>query len=427
MYSPDMTPDPVPAAVQTSRRQVLTAAGAAVAVAALGRLAAAQQATQPASRPRAVPPEMPRVGKAARPLNLLILGGTGFIGPFEVQHARARGHTVTIANRGRTRPEIFEGLDVEHLELDREQEPTALREAVAAGRKWDAVIDNSGYIPGQITAAAEAVKDAARQYLFVSTLSVFKQTGEGADEDAPKDEVPDEQVAGITTVREMMAVEGGRLYGPMKYRSELAAEAAMPGRATIVRPGLIVGPGDPTDRFTYWPARVMMEDRCGGKMLVPGSHEVPAEVQVIDVRDLAAFIVKLVEDNTTGRFNVVGPTERLTTVVEAAKQHAGTRTEFVSVPFDFLERENVAFWAELPMVVPPTGETAGFNRTVNGAALAAGLDPRPIEETTRATIDWWKTLPPQRRGLIESERSPAMKADREQALLEKWAAQQKQE
>jgi 2'-hydroxyisoflavone reductase len=158
-------------------------------------------------------------------------------------------------------------------------------------------------------------------------------------------------------------------------------------------------------------------------MLVAGTREEPAAVQVIDVRDLAMFLMTLAENKTMGKFNAVGPTETLTNVVDAAKEHAGVSTEFVFVPMKFLIDNEVGFWQELPMVVPAEGETAGFAQTSTERAFAAGLDPRPIEETTQATVDWWKSLPQQRRELIWSERSPVLKEQKEQALLDKWAAE----
>jgi 2'-hydroxyisoflavone reductase len=397
-----------------SRRQILAAAGASAASLALAGLARAQSG-QPATRP-ATPPEMPDIEKAANPISILILGGTGFIGPHEVQYARARGHKVTIANRGRTRPEMFQSMDVEHIEYDRDQEPTAIREAVAAGQKWDCVIDNVGYLPRQTQAAAEALKDAAGQYIFISSISVYQPRGVGPDEDSPVEQMPDD-VAATATMQQV-----NQYYGALKARCEQTAEQVMPGRATIVRPGLIVGPGDPTDRFTYWPARVLMEDRCGGKMLVAGTAEEPAPVQVIDVRDLAMFLMTLAENKTMGKFNAIGPTEKLTSVVEAAKAHSGASTEFVFVPMKFLMDNNVGFWSELPMVVPSEGETAGFSQASTKRAFAAGLKPRSIQETTEATVDWWKSLPEDRRARIWSERSPVLKEAREQELLDKWAA-----
>ena len=392
---------------------MLLAAGAGTAASlALAPLVAAQP---PATQRRVAPPELPNVEKAAKPIHILILGGTGFIGPHQVQHARARGHKVTIANRGRTRPEMFEGMDIEHIDYDRDQEPTALNEAVAAGRKWDLVIDNIGFLPRHTRTACEALGEACGHYAFISSTGVYATREQGATESSPLQQITEEESAGAT----MQDV--GKWYGALKVKCEEMAERLMPGRASRVRPGYIVGWGDPTDRFTYWPARVMLQERCGGKMLVPGTPEAPAPIQVIDVRDLAAFLVMIGEEHKVGTYNILGPPEALPKVLEAAKAHTGAKTEFVYVPFKFLAENNVQMGSETPIIVPPESEYAGFAKTSNAAAVAAGLRPRPIEETTRATIDWWKTLPAERRAVMESDRGRALRPQREQELLDKWA------
>ena len=367
-----------------------------------------------------MPPEMPNASTADRKLSILILGGTGFIGPFEVQHARARGHKVTIANRGKTRPEIFEGLDVEHIEYDRDAEPTPLAQAVADGKKWDVVIDNIGYLPGHVTRPLEALKGAIGQYIFISSISVYKpMTQRGADEDWPTLTLSDDEAAKAT----MQDIS--KWYGELKRHCELGVEQVMGDGATIVRPGLISGPGDPTDRFSYWPVRVTLQDRCGGKMLVAGTQEKPAEIQIIDVRDLAQFIVTLAENKTAGEFNAIAPTEDLKKTVEAAKAHIGASTEFVYVPMKFLTENEVQFWAQLPAIVPETAEYTGFSSVSGIRSTAAGLKTRPIAQTVAATLDWWKTLPEDRRARIANppERSPLMKEDRESELLAKWQEQ----
>jgi 2'-hydroxyisoflavone reductase len=195
--------------------------------------------------------------------------------------------------------------------------------------------------------------------------------------------------------------------------------------ATIVRPGLISGPSDPTDRFTYWPVRVTLQDRCGGKMLVAGTEQKPAEIQIIDVRDLAAFIVTLAENKTAGQFNAIAPTEDLKNTVDAAKKHSGAATKFVYVPLKFLEENQVQFWAQLPAIVGEDPEYVGFSSVSGDRSTAAGLKTRPIAETVAATLDWWKTLPEDRRARVENppERSPLMKEARESELLAKWAQQ----
>lgn len=417
-----MNQDPSSRLSSASRRRFLAAAGTAAASLAVAQVSRGQgqQPPQPATRPRAVPPEMPNVPTADKKLNILILGGTGFIGPFEVQHARARGHAVTIANRGKTRPEIFEGLDVEHIEHDRDAEPAGLKQAVTDGRKWDVVIDNIGYLPAHVERPLAALKGAIGQYIFVSSISVYEpMTQRNADEDWPVTKMTDEEAAGAT-MQDM-----GKWYGPLKRRCEMAVEQAMGDGATIVRPGLISGPGDPTDRFSYWPVRTTLEDRCGGKMLVAGTEQKPAEVQIIDVRDLAAFIITLGEKRTAGQFNAIAPTEDLKKAVEAAKQHSGASTKFVYVPMQFLTDNQVQFWSQLPAIVPDTAEYVGFSSVSGARSTAAGLKTRPIAETAAATLDWWKTLPEDRRARIENppERSPLMKEAREAELLAKWEQQ----
>lgn len=409
MHRPE-TPAEMSSSLNPSRRRVMIAAAALAATPLLGRAGLGQDST---TRPRTTPPPMPTTRPAEPKLKLLFLGGTGFIGPHQIQYARARGHEITIANRGRTRPELFDGMEIEHIEFDREAEPTALKQAVADGRTWDAVIDNSGYVPAHVTASAEVLKDAVKQYIFISTVGVYEpQTEKGADEDWPKVEVSDEEAAKVTSIRQV-----GALYGPLKWRCEEAAEGVMPGRVASIRPGLIVGPGDPTDRFTYWPVRATLEERCDGKMLVPGTQAEPAPVQYVDVRDLAQFTVTAAEKRTTGAFNAVASTQSLTDVVEAAREHSGSDVAFVFGSFDALREHNVRFWQELPMVMPPDGPTAGFAYTSRERAAAAGLPERAVKDTVTATLDWWKTLPQSRRDRLEGGNGPTLKEEKESAII----------
>lgn len=400
-----------PASQMPSRRRLLVTAAAVVVSPLLARAGLAQEAT---TRPRTSPPPMPPTQPSDKKLKLLILGGTGFIGPHEVQYARARGHEITIANRGRTRPELFEGTEIEHIEFDREAEPTELKKAVDAGQMWDVVIDNSGYLPAHVKASAELLKDAVDQYVFISTVSVYQpQTEVGADEDWPKEQVSDEQAERVTKISEV-----GALYGPLRWRCEQAAEEVMPGRVTIVRPGLIVGPGDPTDRFTYWPVRATLEGRCDGRMLVPGTEQEPAPVQFVDVRDLAQFVITTAEDGTVGAYNAVGSTQSLTDVVEAARTHAGSGVEFVFAPFAVLQEHDVGFWQELPIVIPPEGLYKAFATTSRARAAAAGLPETPVAQTVAATLEWWKTLPRSRRDRLEAGKGPMLNPEREMEIIE---------
>ncbi|HYG69011.1 MAG TPA: NAD-dependent epimerase/dehydratase family protein, partial [Anaeromyxobacteraceae bacterium] len=241
--------------------------------------------------------------RAAKGKRILILGGTGFLGPALVELARPRGHVLTLFNRGKTRPQLFP--DVEKLQGDRDGKLDAL-----AGREWDAVIDNSGYVPRHVKLSAELLAPRVKRYLFVSSISVYRDdVPPGSDEDAP-----------LQTIADPANEDVRANYGALKALCEQAAEAAMPGRTAVVRPGLIVGPGDPTDRFTYWPVRL---DR-GGEVVAPGDGADPT--QVIDVRDFAAFMLGLVEGEDTGTYNAVGPTppRPMKDFVESIRKGAGS-------------------------------------------------------------------------------------------------------
>jgi len=226
-----------------------------------------------------------------KPLRILVLGGTGFIGPHMVRRARERGHTITLFNRGRSNDDLFP--DLETLIGDRDGKLDALK-----GRQWDAVIDTSGYIPRHVRDSANLLKDAARHYLFISTISVYADFNQpGITEDYPGGTMPDPTVEQIT----------GETYGPLKVLAEQAVREAFPTGSIIVRPGYIVGPGDSTDRWTYWPVRVAR----GGEVLAPGQPSDP--MSFIDARDLAAFTVHLIEQGNTGTFNAVGPAKPMPT------------------------------------------------------------------------------------------------------------------
>jgi 2'-hydroxyisoflavone reductase len=335
-------------------------------------------------------------GGAPPKKKILILGGTGFLGPALVELAQPRGHTLTLFNRGKTQPHLFP--EVEKLQGDRDGDLKALE-----GRKWDAVIDTSGYVPRIVKASAELLAPNVEQYLFVSTISVYKDLSRtGIDEDAPLATVEDEKTEDIS-----------KHYGALKALSEKAAEAAMPGRATIVRPGLIVGPGDPTDRFTYWPVRVAR----GGEVLAPGDGEDP--VQFIDVKDLAAFILGLVERKTTGVFNATGPVNTLTMrgLLEACKQANGGDASFTWVDAAFLEEQKVSPWMNMPVWIPRSdAEAGGIGRVSHARALAQGLTFRPAVDTARDTLAWFKTQPAERQEKLRAGLPP----EREREVLTAW-------
>lgn len=329
-------------------------------------------------------------------MRLLILGGTKFLGRHIVDAATARGHAVTTFTRGTLTPELPAG--VEQLRGDRDGDLGAL-----AGKRWDAVIDTSGYVPRVVRASAEALRDAAGRYVFISTISVYPEFGQtGIDEGAPVGTLDDATVEEIT----------GPTYGPLKALCERAVEEVFPGRAVIIRPGLIVGPYDPTGRFTYWPARIAR----GGDVLVPRALDWPT--QIIDVRDLAAFAVAMAEGGAPGTYNATGPADPLTfgELFATAREVAGSDARPVVVPESFLLAENVGPWMELPLWVPDTPENKGFAAIDCRRAIAAGLTFRPLVETVRDTLAWERTVP------ADAARPAGLAPEREASLLRDWSA-----
>src|SRR6266498_99632 len=241
-------------------------------------------------------------------MKILIIGGTRFLGRHLVNSARARGHEVTLFNRGITNPDIF--LSVKKIQGDREKDLDKL-----LGHRWDVVIDTSGYIPRLVKMSAEALKDAVESYIFISSLSVYADFSRtGINESSPVGKIDDESIEEITN----------ETYGPLKVLCEKAVQDVFGISSLIVRPGLIVGPHDPTDRFTYWPVRVAR----GGNILAPQNPE--ATTQIIDVRDLSEFTLKLIEENASGVYNATGPDYELTLgrLFEVSKQVSGSDANF---------------------------------------------------------------------------------------------------
>lgn len=337
------------------------------------------------------------VAHARRPaprkhLRILILGGTGFLGPALVEAAKARGHSLTLFNRGKTEKRIGVIEDVEKFFGNRDPNlraddadpasPQGLSQIAAAvqkGDQWDAVIDTSGYFPRMVTAAAEALKDAAGCYVFISTVSVYAgNDAPGADESATLGVVPDDHPENFGPQMEY--------YGPYKARCEREVSRIFGTRALNIRPGFIVGPGDPTDRFTYWPVRYSQ----GGEMLAPGAPD--DAVQFIDVRDLAEWTIHCVEQGTRGTFNALGPERpdtmgNLLAACRAAAPKADTKLTWVST--DFIESQGLAPGGDLPIWLPSAGEAAGFHRRSNAAAVKAGLKFRTTEAICADTLAWW--------------------------------------
>jgi 2'-hydroxyisoflavone reductase len=336
-------------------------------------------------------------------MDLLILGGTIFLGRHLVEAALARGHAVTLFNRGQHNADLFPS--VEKLRGDRNGDLGAL-----AGRRWDAVIDTCGYVPRVARASAELLAGAVDHYTFISSISVYPSLPEpGMDESAPIGTLSDESVEADGPLPEVT----GETYGPLKALCEQAAEAAMPGRVLNVRPGLIIGPHDPTDRFTYWPRRIAR----GGEVLAPGSPE--GAVQVIDARDLAEWTVRMVEGGKTGVYNATGPENPLTmrSVLETCRAVSGSDATLTWVDEEFLLNAGVAPWTELPLWVPAREESmAGFSAVNCGKAIAAGLTFRPLADIVRDTLAWDATRPADR------EMRAGLKPEREAEVLAAWRA-----
>lgn len=361
---------------------------------------------------------------ASKPMRILILGGTGFLGPHCVEACRARGHELTLFNRGRTEKVTghdfhdTEGVEIRHGNRDPEKaavesepegpdNPKGLS-ALQAG-EWDGVIDTSGYWPRIVKASASLLADRVRQYLFISTVSVYASNAEvGADTSAA-----------LATMDDPTVEEFGdqfQNYGPGKALCERAAEGAMPGRVTVLRPGLIVGPGDTTGRFTYWPVRMVR----GGEVLCPGMASDP--IQLIDVRDLAAWVVRCLERGTTGTFDAVGPPAPELTMgkmLEACRTAAGTDASFTWCNDAFLEAWDVSAWGDMPVWIPPRGESAGFHQRDVSASLKAGLELSPIERTAKDTLDWSRGLPADSR----FRRVGGISPEREAEVLKAWHAE----
>lgn len=339
--------------------------------------------------------------EAARKLSILVLGGTRFVGPHFIEAARARGHAISIFNRGRTN--VGRVKDVEVLNGDRDGQLDTLK-----GRKWDAVLDTSGYVPRHVRASAELLAGQTAHYLFVSSISVYASLAKANDETSPVGKLKDETVEKVD----------GETYGPLKALCEQAAEKAMPGRVTVLRPGLIVGPEDNTDRFTYWPARVAR----GGEVLAPNS---PADrIQIVDVRDLAAFALRAIEAKTLGTFNLISSPGQFTmgALLDACVQAASNDAKPTWVPADFLGAQKVAGWSDMPVWLHAVGDDAGYASTSDARAKGAGLMIRPIPETVRDTLAWHRSRPTEQQAALKA----GISAGRERAVLAAWhAAQQK--
>ena len=330
-------------------------------------------------------------------MKLLILGGTVFVGRHLVEAALAHNHEVTLFNRGQHNADLFP--DVETLHGDRDGGLDPLK-----GRRWDAVVDTCGYVPRVVRASADLLSRAVDHYTFISSISVYRDVSRPAvDESGAVGTLEDTATEEVT----------GDTYGPLKALCEQAVEESVPGRTLVVRPGLIVGPHDPTDRFTYWPRRVAR----GGDVLAPGRPD--EAVQFIDVRDLAAWTLRMVEARHTGTYNATGPADPLTMggLLDVCNRELGGAAHFVWVDEPFLLREGVGPWIELPLWISDEMDMRGLSATDCGKAITAGLTFRPLAETVRDTQAWDATRP------ADTAHAAGLRPEREAELLDKWRAQ----
>ncbi len=331
-------------------------------------------------------------------MKLLILGGTVFVGRHLVEAALSHGHEVTLFNRGQHNAELYP--EVERLRGDRDGDLAPLQ-----GRRWDAVVDTCGYTPRVVRASAALLSDAVDHYTFISTISVYRDFSlPGLKEDAPVGTIEDETTEEVD----------GRTYGPLKALCERAVEEVLPGRVLTVRPGLIVGPHDPTDRFTYWPHRVAR----GGDVLAPRPPEHP--VQFIDARDLAAWTLRMVEEKRTGVYNATGPDYTLTLgeTLDTCKSASGDDARFVWADESFLLEQGVEPWMGLPLWIPQ-GDMSGLQEVDCRRAIAAGLTFRPLADTVLDTLAWDATRP------TDIERKAGLHPEREAELLRIWRERQR--
>ncbi|MDX6383074.1 MAG: hypothetical protein QOK48_647 [Blastocatellia bacterium] len=345
-----------------------------------------------------------------KPLRILILGGTGFTGPFQVRYALGRGHKVTVFNRGRTHPGELPK-EAEQLIGDRNGQLDALK-----GRQWDVVIDNPTTLPIWVRTMAQILKGNVDRYIFISTTSVYSDnTMRGMDESGPLAEYQGSDPFKVTV--EPMRASSVPLYAPLKVVSEKETRKWFPGKSLVIRPGLIVGPGDETDRFTYWPVRVSR----GGEVLAPGTPK--DTVQFIDARDLAEWTIRMAEQGTVGTFNATGPAPKLTmqAMLEEIKTLTKSDARFTWLDVEFLLAQKVSPWSDMPVWVAPRGPESGFIQLSNKKAVSKGLTFRSVSETAQATLDWFRRLPAERQANLRS----GISTEREIEVLAAWHARRK--
>ncbi|MEE4244011.1 MAG: NAD-dependent epimerase/dehydratase family protein [Kangiellaceae bacterium] len=334
---------------------------------------------------------------SGKKLKILIMGGTGFLGPHTVNAALAQGHTVTLFNRGKSNPHLFP--DLEKIKGDRNtKDIEKLKD-----RKWDVVIDTSAYYPRSINMAMEVLKENIDQYLLVSTISVYSDWSVvGMDESAP-----------VATMEDPTSEDVRQFYGPLKALCEQAAVKHMPGKVTVIRPGLIVGPLDKTDRFTYWPVRVSQ----GGEILAPGDGT--DYIQFIDVRDLAEWMVYCLDHSIIGTFNAQSNGKDITmkNLLDSCVKMINPTAQVTWVPTEFLEKHQVQPWAEMPVWIPAKGAYAGSGMMSSVKAYSNGLKQRPIDSVVKDCFDWYQEQPAERKKQLRA----GISKDKEQKVLAAWA------
>lgn len=330
-------------------------------------------------------------------MRYLVLGGSRFVGRHVVEALLARGHQVTVFHRGQTAVPGW-ATQVERRLGDRR----ISLEALAQGT-WDVVIDTCGYLPSEVRSAAQVLKGRAGHYVFISSVSAY------ADATRPNDET---SALGTLEDQSTETVDG-RTYGPLKALCEqVLMQEWGAGHCTVIRPGLVVGPHDPTQRFTWWPARVSMA-QPGELIPAPGHPDDP--VQFIDARDLAAFVLRVAERGLAGVFNAVTPPGQFTfsDMLEACARAAGTSPKWLWATAAQLEQAGVSYWVDMPLWVPPLGEHAAFMRVSNARAEQVGLRSRPLAHTVADTLAWWKNLPQSQQAFTLA----GLRPDREAELL----------
>ena len=339
-------------------------------------------------------------------MKLLILGGTRFVGRHVVAAAHGRGYEVTLFNRGNYSTEELGAVEV--IKGDRHSEIHKLK-----GRSWDAVVDTSGHLPRAVRAAAAVLADEVERYVFISSQNAYRDVSvPGIDESYPRATLTEEQLNRANAIDTSGQPSYAELYGGLKALCEQAVEEVMPNRALIIRPGLIVGPDDYTDRFTYWPIRVAR----GGEVLAPGRPD--RFIQFIDVRDLAEWTISLIEHKSTGAYNAHGVPKTMTMerLLQECKSVTGSDAHFTWITEDFLLNEKVAAWSELPLWLPEDAapHLKGFMFISPDKAVAAGLNFRPLTETIKDTLTWHQT------NRLSNDLKAGLDRDKERALLYKW-------